>query len=483
MKHPKSLTYIVLFLCLFVNVSHGQIKIPKVKVPKVNNPLKGSTDQGATDADKGEGKSEASPNYSNKGRERYVSKSIGRGKLGTKEQPAKDLGNILHLLKPNDIIYIAEGEYLNKSERGADEINVPVKIYAGYDDSFIERDPWGNHKTVFTGNNVYMTSSNARLKIRTDQQREANGQLSQGSEIIVDGIIFDNGPRNRYVDENKYCIRRKASPEKGENPSPRTAGLTIISSFNMKVTVRNCVIMNCAPSQGALSVQIREGSNAVISNNLCVNNTGNGIQLMTAYHGSERSKIPRFEVYDNTCIFNWKFDVVASYGGNAIAMDGNLFVNIHNNAFAFGHYGGVYSKGAILTLKDNLFTGNSQYDLREASAMNVNEIEDESVNVTPESTGNISKEVKFPVAKRWAEIYAQRVEISRAEVDASARASNNGSNQLRRMLGMPLQGNDVTLDADIFLPQMLIEEALPLGKQKYESKYGCAIQQDYSTIH
>ena len=95
-------------------------------------------------------------NFSNKGRAWYVSRNTGSGQLGTKERPAKDLGNIIHHLKPNDVIYIAEGTYLSKGKRGSDEINVPVKIYGGYDTSFTTRDPWDTHKTIFTGVNEYM---------------------------------------------------------------------------------------------------------------------------------------------------------------------------------------------------------------------------------------------------------------------------------------------------------------------------------------
>ncbi|MCF6296164.1 MAG: hypothetical protein L3J25_10830, partial [Flavobacteriaceae bacterium] len=82
-----------------------------------------------------------SKKFAKKGREWYVSKNTGSGQLGTKERPAKDLGNIIHKLQPNDVIYIAEGVYLSKGKRGADEINVPVKIYGGYDTTFTIRDP------------------------------------------------------------------------------------------------------------------------------------------------------------------------------------------------------------------------------------------------------------------------------------------------------------------------------------------------------
>ena len=135
--------------------------------------------------------------FNNQGRDWYVSKTTGSGRLGTKEQPAKDLGNIISLLKPNDKIHIAEGTYMSKGKRGSDEINVPVQIYGGYDVTFSTRAPWTEHKTIFTGTNEYLKLTTPRIYIRTDQQRGKNGQLAEGGLIVVDGIIVNNGPRNR----------------------------------------------------------------------------------------------------------------------------------------------------------------------------------------------------------------------------------------------------------------------------------------------
>ena len=309
-----------------------------------------------------------SPNFTKKGRVWYISKNKGSGQLGTKERPAKDLGNIIHKLKPNDIIYIAGGVYKSKGSRGSDEINVPVKIYGGYDEAFKVRDPWGLTKTIFTGTNEYMKLTQPRLYIRTDQQRESNGQLSTGSEIIVDGIIVDNGPRNRYHTNKNYAIRRTASPKDGINPSPESGGIVIVPSKYTNVTVQNCVIMNTAPTEGALSVRIFKGGKGLIQNNFCINNTGYGIQLRNGYVGSDESLMPIFLVRYNTSLFSWKHDAIASYGGDALAIDNYMKVTLENNVFGFGHMGGIYNKGSEVMMKNNLFTGNSKYDYKEVNA-------------------------------------------------------------------------------------------------------------------
>ena len=458
-----------IILCAFLmsSVSFGQLNFNKLKDSFKNT---GNSSNQSSTSQTNQTKT-ATANFSNAGREWYISRTKGSGQLGTKERPAKDLGNIIHHLKPNDIIYIAAGTYTSKGSRGADEINVPVKIYGGYDETFTKRDPWGELKTIFTGTNEYMKLTTPRLYIRTDQQRESNGQLSEGSEIIVDGIICDNGPRNRYHTTENLAIRRTANAKTGVNPSPESGGIVIVASKYMNVTVQNCVVMNSAPTEGAISVRIFQGGKGLIQNNFCINNTGYGIQLRTGYMGSDEKKLPVFDVRYNTCLFTWKHDAVASYGGDGLAVDQNMIATVSNCVFGFGHMGGIYSKGAKLTLNNNLFTGNSKYDYKEINAkMKVEDLLDESVYLDQYSEGNESVLIQINVAKRWAEIYANRVEISRADVDASATASNSGANQLRSMLGLNLQGNSVAMDAEIFLPRILLDEALPAGLLQWNGK-------------
>ncbi|WP_421824826.1 hypothetical protein [Flagellimonas oceanensis] len=416
-----------------------------------------------------------SPNFSNEGRDWFISKTTGSGQMGTKERPAKDLGNIIRHLKPNDRIHIAEGIYLSKGSSGADEINVPVKIYGGYDTSFTTRDPWDAHKTIFTGTNEYMKSTQPRIYIRTDQQRENNGQKSTGSEIVVDGIIVDHGPRNRYHLDKNLAIRRKASPKTQQNPSPESGGIVIVGSNFTNVAVQNCVVMNTAPTEGAISVRVFKGGQGIIQNNFCINNTGYGIQARTGYMGSDESLLPKFQIKHNTVLFTWKHDPIASYGGDALAIDQNLVASIENNALGYGHMGGLYNKGAKITMKNNLFTGNGKYDYREINdKMAVADILDEAMYLDPMSDGNQGLLIKIPVAERWAEIYASRQEISREEVDAAVTVPNTGANQLRSIFGLNLQGSGVAMDAEIFLPLITIDEALPAGRYPWDGM-GCNI--------
>jgi hypothetical protein len=125
-------------------------------------------------------------------------------------------------------------------------------------------------------------------------------------------------------------------------------------------------------------------------------------------------------------------------------------------------------------LANNLFFGNKLYDYREYNtAMKVDDIEDESDILGEDSEGNLSKMVKVKVGKRFATIYASLIPVSRHAVDAAAKVKNTGANQLRGILGLPLQAGAVKMDANIWLPRLMIDEALAAGSAQFLGKYGC----------
>lgn len=395
--------------------------------------------------------------------EYFVNIARGKGKDGTKEKPAKDLGNLAAKLVDGDVVNIAEGSYLGRDESGTDELGVSVSIIGGWNDDFSKRDPWGAHRTVMSGTNEYGKSGKYRLTI--------NAQKC-ASPIVVDGLIFDNGPRNGYKDEAQTFINRTANGGKNINATPESGGLSVKLGKNCEAVVKNNVVMNTAPTGAALAVWGNQNSKARIENNLVINNTGEGIWAYSLWKSN--AGLPEFVIDHNTVLFNWKHDAIATYGGNSLKMDTEVKLTATNNVFAFGDYGGVdnikVAKG--ITLKDNLFTGHRLYDYREFNtSVKVDEFEDEADQLVG-STGNVSKAIKVPMNEKWAALYAGRKEISRAAVDAKAKASNNGANALRGMLGLPLQANAVGMDAEVWLHRMSVEDAVKAGFEPYEG-FGC----------
>ena len=87
--------------------------------------------------------------------------------------------------------------------------------------------------------------------------------------------------------------------------------------------------------------------------------------------------------------------------------------------------------------------------------------------------------IKINLAKRRINIYANRIVLyhfknkmvlNRANVYASVNVNNSGANQLRSMLGLNLQVNSVKIDAEVFLPLITIDEALPAGFMPWNNK-------------
>jgi hypothetical protein len=394
----------------------------------------------------------------------YISPN-GKGRIASKEQPAKDLAAVIMKLKAGDKVHITGGTYKSKSGRGSDVIPVSVSIIGGYSQDFSSRDPWGKYKTIFTGTNNYNTGlTTSRLRI--------NGRA--GSPVLIDGIIIDNGPRNRYKTDKHQVILRKANAAKGENPSPETPGIKVLmKGVGAEVTIKNCVVINTAPTQGAIDVQLGKDGKAIISNNLIVNNTGEGIMAKTNWHGDTQENYATYLIKNNTILFSWKHDAIASYGGNSLMMDTSVNLTANNNIFGFGDFGGVNNIKMCkdLVLNNNNFFGHKKYDFYDTSGMNVSDMADYA-DYLKDGSGNVSEAINLPLNKEWASLFSSRKEISRAAVDASSKVSNSTENQIRGILGLNKMGSSVSMDADIWLHQMQVEDAVKLGLQKYNGK-GC----------
>jgi len=415
----------------------------------------------------------------------YVSSSRGKGKAATKEQPARELSYIISKLKPGDTVHIAGGTYYGRGKSGCDEILVPVSIIGGYSDDFSTRDPWGEHKTILTGENStknYKVCPRLFIDLKKYQYHASGGK--EMPPIVVDGLIIDQGPQNRYKDEGKSLLVRKANPKKGENPSPDRGALVISASRTKNLSgkwdirVSNCIIMNSAATQGAMTVSGYKGSKVTINNNLVINNTGTGIYAGSMWQGSDEKAAPQFTISNNTILFTEKYDAyVQSFSGNSFKNDGSAVVELKNNVLACADRNGIQKKGKWpLLLKDNIIVGNVQADYWETSGdmkIELDLLEDEAEYLDPDSSGNIDRKITIPVNKKWAQKYAERVMIDRNAVEADIKAQKTKANALRSILGLNLQAADLSMDSPTWLPLMKVDDAVKAGLKKYHGKYGC----------
>ena len=419
-------------------------------------------------------------------RDVYISAGRGKGKSATKEKPAKDLGNVVSKLAPGDTVHIAAGTYLGKGESGCDAINVPVSVIGGYSDDFSKRDPWGECKTILTGSN---TSKNYKVAPRLHIDLAKYIFHSSGGtampKIVVDGLIIDQGPQNRYKDAAKTLLVRKANPKTGENPTPDRGALIITASRTKNragkwdIVVRNCVIVNSAPTQGAMTVSGYQGSTITIDNNLVINNTGTGIFAGSMWQGADEKAAPRFTITNNTVLFTEKYDAFAqSFSGNSFKIDTAVVAAVTNNVFAFADRNGIQKQGKWkLLLKDNLIVGNVQADYWEAAGdqkVELGNLEDEAEYLHGDSGGNVAMKIKVPVSEEWAKLYAGRVLIDRNAAAADVKAQKTKANALRSILGLPLRAGELKTDSPVWLPLMKVDDALKAGLEKYGGKYGCS---------
>jgi hypothetical protein len=244
---------------------------------------------------------------------------------------------------------------------------------------------------------------------------------------------------------NYFQVNHK---EVEKNPTPESGGIVIWIPGTMNddkagfdVTVTNCVITNTAPTQGVLTVRGGKNGNIAIQNNLIVNNTGVGIFLSTAFHGTENP--PKFTVSNNTVLFTWKYDAIASaFSGESILIDDGAQAVITNNVLGIADRIGISKKGKDkIVLKDNYIFGNVYTDYYEAATdtrIALADIEDEATTLTADSAGNTTEKLTIPVNDAWKKAWASRVLIDRNSKEVDVKVQTSRANEIRSMIGLPL---------------------------------------------
>ncbi len=392
-------------------------------------------------------------------RDWYVS-SKGTGKDGTKEKPSKDLGIISALLEPGDRVLIAAGSYTGRSESGADTVLVPVEILGGYSDDFSKRDPWGAHQTVFTGSRASVNfNTGTRLSISTAKYSSALKPIAH--KIVVDGILFDMGPRNTYTSEAEVLIKRKGSG--GTVPTPDSPALGITTGQKSEILVQNCIVTNAASSQGAFTLAPGKAAKVVVKNNASINNTGFGFHLGRSFAGETAADFPEYTFENNLAVLIEKYDAFSqTQGGSGVMLEAYTTVTMSGNVMAMNDFYGIDNarRAPKVVLKNNVFFGNLIADYLDFSTKLKAEVLADEAQTVGSAEGNSSKEAKLAVPEKWAQTWLARNVIDRNVAEAKVKVPNTGANQVRSILGLPVQGTTLKLDSDVWLPRMQLADAI-----------------------
>ena len=159
------------------------------------------------------------------------------------------------------------------------------------------------------------------------------------------------------------------------------------------------------------------------------------------------------------------------------AASDNTVIHAHNNVFGFADKIGVHNAAkAPIMLVDNLIIANVLCDYLEFDTkMNLDEILDEAEYIHEDSDGNSSDaKIEVPVSRDWAEAYGSRVLIDRNAVEADIQAQESRANELRSILGLPLQAGTIEgPEGGVWLCRLSIEDAINSGSAPYLEKFGC----------
>ena len=405
---------------------------------------------------------------------KFVSEA-GSGRVATLERPARDLGNIAADLEPGDVVCITGGTFHGRADSGADHITVPVEIYGGFAPDFSHRDPWGAHVTVLTGiHNAQNFTTDPRLTIDTSafatRLMQARGEPTEHT-VVVDGVVIDHGPRNYYPDDVGSRIIRQGTPQ--HTPTPEAGGLLVRTGVDSTIVVRHVIVTNTAPTQGAFSFFPGAAADVTIEHSVAVNNTGAGFHLATAIAADDPENFPRYRFAHNAALFTQKHSAFGTFGGSAILLEGRIAVEIANSILAFNDAFGIDNarRASDLVLHDNVFVANAQGDYQEFdTVIGLDDIADWALEVY-DAWGNTRYDLAYDISPAWGALYGARTLIDRNAAEAEVAVVESWANTVRGFFGWNLQGTDLDVDSDVWLPRMPLADAFAVAIG-FEGRYG-----------
>ena len=302
----------------------------------------------------------------------YVSASGSNRNDGSKEKPFKNIQKAIDVATDGASIYVAEGNYFGLLDKGTINITKPVKIYGGYAPDFSIRDIL-----------KYLTTVQPTPESNGSQDGQGTVQIQvnkPGSEVLIDGIIFDRGNSISYNPKGEGQPEGVASAMMQPigvaglgGPDLTTAGVLTTQTSQIyldnpqcNITISNCAFIN-SPNYG-IRGNFRAGK-IVINNNVFVNSRMAACEIP----GSDAQKNVVIEFTYNTILFSWsRLKDMADMGYGYRYMTG-ADSYVHHNIIGCSTFSGLdrtrvdsnKAKEAqrITTAEHNIFFLNKQTDL------------------------------------------------------------------------------------------------------------------------
>ncbi len=404
----------------------------------------------------------------------YVSQTTGSARADglTPTTAMKDLQKAIDTAQDNDIILVAEGNYLGNMDRGyiqngkfADathDMGKFISIYGGYSTDFSERDIL-KHITK-----LQPTDQKFTAPLMNVNARRPYGYSGPVGNVVIDGLVFDLGENNIYYVAN---VKESATgtPNEGvltgrfvepdSQPKYPYEGTLNGDEYGLhmdvegNVRISNCVFVNCRD----YGIQALMGKGHMeICNNVFVacryaacqvkgNTNDAGIEFVS------------LDFHHNTVLFTWtRTKAFEDMGQGFRFMNGIRTIDVHNNIFGCNsncavervYYESNKQMEALKqsNLYDNYYFANRR-DL-EIAAMGASTISvpaariEEAEQIGPKYEGNVelpagNDDFINAIDQPYLEGFMSLTIISSQSYNA-----NSAANQVNRMFGLNQQGSE-----------------------------------------
>ena len=424
------------------------------------------------------GNNNASNNSSSmaaKGKTYYVSATTGSARADglSATTAVKDLQKAIDLAADNDVILVAEGNYLGNMDRGYVECgkfgNAQndrgkfISIYGGYSTDFSERDVI-KHITK-----IQPTSQRFTAPLMNINARRPYGYSGPEGTVVVDGLVFDLGENNLYCVANVDLeitgtpntgvltgrfVEPDASPNCPKEGYANGDEYALHMDVEGNVRISNCIFVNCRDY--GISALMGKG-HMEINNNIFIACRYAACQVRG---NTNDANIPfvSLDFHHNTVLFTWtRTKGFEDMGQGFRFMNGIRTIDVHNNIFGcnsncavervYYESNAALEKEKISNLYDNYFFANKR-DL-EIAAMGAASISvpaariEEAEQIGPKCEGNVEMpEGNDAFLNAIDQPYLEGF-LSLKIMSSQSYNPNSAANQVNRAFGLNQQGTEI----------------------------------------
>ena len=424
------------------------------------------------------GNNNASNNSSSmaaKGKTYYVSATTGSARADglSATTAVKDLQKAIDLAADNDVILVAEGNYLGNMDRGYVECgkfgNAQndrgkfISIYGGYSTDFSERDVI-KHITK-----IQPTSQRFTAPLMNINARRPYGYSGPEGTVVVDGLVFDLGENNLYCVANVDLeitgtpntgvltgrfVEPDASPNCPKEGYANGDEYALHMDVEGNVRISNCIFVNCRDY--GISALMGKG-HMEINNNIFIACRYAACQVRG---NTNDANIPfvSLDFHHNTVLFTWtRTKGFEDMGQGFRFMNGIRTIDVHNNIFGcnsncavervYYESNAALEKEKISNLYDNYFFANKR-DL-EIAAMGAASISvpaariEEAEQIGPKYEGNVEMpEGNDAFLNAIDQPYLEGF-LSLKIMSSQSYNPNSAANQVNRAFGLNQQGTEI----------------------------------------